>query len=128
MKHTVTFMLTAASLLLGPVGQAMAEEEGNWKRGRIYYHSVCTACHTDELGKSVSPAEKTIAEWKLYLASETGSGHVGEFVSQDYRNMVAGENKVAGKFAPISNEDMLADVRAFVIHGAKDSATPATCN
>ena len=41
--------------------------DGNWKRGRIYYRMVCTACHAEQAGGSISPATMTIAEWKAYI-------------------------------------------------------------
>lgn len=107
---------------------AAAQDEGDWKRGRIYYRMTCTACHKDTVGHSVSPASKTIAEWKTFLDSEKGGAHVRKYSSQEYRKSIAGENRVAEKFAPIPDEEMLSDVRAFVIHGAKDSDTPARCN
>ena len=129
MKTNLLNIVAALSLAAIPAAPAFAEDEpGNWKLGRIYYRAACTACHEKEMGKSYSPAEKTIAEWKLWAVSEDGGAHLDEYVSQDYRNSIAGENKVAAKFAPIPNQDMRDHVRAFVIHGAKDSATPATCN
>ena len=39
---------------------AWAAEQGDWKRGRLYYRSVCTSCHK-EAGKAISPLDKTIA-------------------------------------------------------------------
>lgn len=121
-------LVAIAPLVIAPMAQAFAQEEGNWKRGRIYYRTTCTACHVDQAGGSIAPAAKTIAEWEAWIQSEDGGAHLDEYVSQEYRNSIAGENRVAAKFAPIPDEEMRADVSAFVIHGAKDSATPATCN
>ena len=128
MKTILPQILATVSLVVLSGAPSFAEEDGNWKLGRIYYRAACTACHEKVIGHSISPAEKTIAEWKLWAITEQGSAHLDEYVSQDYRNLIAGENKVAAKFAPIPNADMRANVRAFVVHGAKDSATPATCN
>ena len=129
MFGNVKTLLAASALLALPGGPVFAEDgEGNWKLGRIYYRAACTSCHEQDLGHSISPAEKTIAEWQAWMASEGGAQHLDQYVSQDYRNAVSGENKVAAKFAPIPNETMRAHIAAFVVHGAKDSATPATCN
>lgn len=127
MKQLTATLIASASLLLLPLPQLSADD-GNWKRGRIYYRATCTACHVDQIGGSIAPAEKVIAEWQEWIDSDDGGTHLDEYTSQAYRNSVADNNRVAAKFAPISNNDMRADVRAFVIHGAKDSATPATCN
>jgi len=128
MKQKLPIVAAAASLLALTTTQAIAEEPGNWKKGRLYYRAVCTACHVDEAGGSIAPAAYKIQEWKDYLVSERGATHTGEFITQAHREAVAPENKVAAAFAKLPDEELLADVRAFVIYGAKDSATPATCN
>ena len=128
MKHLVPLTAAAIALVLAPSSPALAEDEGIWKRGRIYYRSVCTACHEVEIGHSIAPAEKTIAEWNAWIETEEGAAHLGQYVSQDYRNELAPDNKVAASFASLSDTEMWNDVRAFVIYGAKDSANPATCN
>ena len=129
MRRLAPYLAFACALAVAPAAPGFAQDaEGNWKLGRIYYRAACTACHDKELGHAVSPAQMTIAEWKAWMAQDEGSAHLDEYVSQTYRNQIAGENKVAAKFAPIPNATMRAHVGAFVVHGAKDSATPATCN
>ena len=130
MKHG-NKLLTA--ILLGGMLMPLAPQadDGNWKRGRIYYRMVCTACHTDQPSGSISPASMTIAEWQAYLDADSHAGgkdKVSYYVSQDYRNKIKDSNKAAAKFAKVPNDEMMADVQAFVIHGAKDSDNPARCN
>lgn len=127
MQHMISGLAAALAVLTSPAA-LHAEEEGNWKIGRIYYRAVCTACHeTTELG-AISPASKTIAEWEEWSASEKGAMHLTKFVSLEHREAISAENKVAAKFVSFADDKMAADVRAFLVHGAKDSATPATCN
>lgn len=118
--------LLVAALLAGL--SATAQAEGDWKRGRIYYRAVCTDCHQAKLGHAISPATKTKAEWADYLNSAKGGEHVAQWVSQAHRQSIAGENKVAAKFVDVPDAELLADIQAFVLHGAKDSDTPARCN
>ena len=125
--------LFAISLMLCLFGTAIPlhAEDGNWKVGRIYYRMVCTACHTEHAGGAISPATMTKAEWKAYIAADKhakGKDSVKYYVSQEYRNSIKDTNKAAAKFASMPDEEMLANVQAFVIHGAKDSDTPARCN
>jgi len=130
MKHG-NKLLTA--ILLGCMLMTMTAQavDGNWKRGRIYYRMVCTACHTDQPSGSISPATMTIAEWNAYLDADKhakGKDSVSYYVSKAYRESVKDSNKAAAKFIEMPDEALLADVRAFVIHGAKDSDNPARCN
>ena len=124
--------LSAAALIsLFCFPLAAQAADGNWKKGRIYYRMVCTACHIDQAGGAISPATKTKAEWKAYLEADAhakGKDKVSYYVSQEYRNSIKDKNRAANKFLKIPNDELLSDVKAFVIHGAKDSDTPAKCN
>lgn len=105
--------------------------DGNWKRGRIYYRMVCTSCHVDQAGGAISPATKTIVEWQAYMQADThakGKDKVSYYVSKEYRESIKSTNKAAAKFIKLPDETLLADVSAFVVHGAKDSDNPARCN
>lgn len=105
-------------------------EEGNWKFGRIYYRMICTACHKDA-GGAISPATKTKAEWAAYLEADShdkGKDKVSYYVSKEYRESIKDSNRAAAKFMKNSDEELMANIRAFVIHGAKDSPNPARCN
>ena len=44
--------------------------DADWKRGRIYYRSVCTACHAAQAGGSIAPSTMTKAEWIAYLQKD----------------------------------------------------------
>ena len=118
--------------MLGLFSASLAvQAAGNWKKGRIYYRMVCTACHTSQAGGSISPATMTKAEWGVYLDADShakGKDKVSYYISQDYRKSIADSNRAAKKFLKVANDALAADVRAFVIHGAKDSDTPARCN
>ena len=117
------------SILLTPF--FVHADDGNWKKGRIYYRMVCTACHIDHAGGSISPSTRTKAEWDSYLTADShakAKDNVSYFVSKDYRNSIKATNKAAAKFISVPDTSLMADVKAFVIHGAKDSDTPARCN
>jgi hypothetical protein len=132
----VVLASTLAMLAIIPLQAARsADLEGEWKKGRLYYRMVCTACHKAEAGASISPVNKTIAEWKDYFAadqhamgSDKAEKTVSYYVSEEYRQSIAGENRVAAKFLDIPSDELYAHVRAFAVHGAKDSDTPARCN
>lgn len=105
--------------------------EGNWKKGRIYYRMVCTDCHKDHAGGPISPATKTKAEWAAYLDADSHAkdkDKVSFYVSKEYRESIKATNRAAAKFIKIPDASLMADVKAFVIHGAKDSDNPARCN
>jgi cytochrome c5 len=121
------------ALLLSSIGLPFIAQadDGNWKRGRIYYRMVCTTCHVDQAGGAISPATMTIAEWKAYIEADQhakGKDKVSYYVSKAYRESIKDDNKAAAKFIKLADEDLLADIKAFVIHGAKDSDSPARCN
>jgi hypothetical protein len=127
-------VLLAVSMLL-PIGLVYAAEndEGDWRRGRIYYRTTCTDCHKQMTGEGISPAEKTIAEWKAYLdanrhdQSGRTNPFVSYYVSQQYRETIRESNKVADKLIDLPDEALMKDVRAFLVHGASDSDNPTRC-
>lgn len=106
-------------------------EEANWKRGRIYYRSVCTSCHAAEPVGSISPSTRTKAEWADYLKADkhaAGKDTVSRYLSKAYRDEIKGSNKAAEKFADLPDADLTADVAAFLARGARDGDEPASCN
>ncbi len=125
--------LSACGALLAGQWAFAADYAPDWKRGRIYYRMVCTACHKAETGQSISPMSKTIAEWGEYVdtdqhdASARANPSLKYYVSREYRDSVKNENKAAAKFIDVPADELLADLRAWVVHGAKDSDTPARC-
>jgi len=126
----VSLVLSLTSLAL-PV--AMAADDGNWKIGRIYYRMVCTACHKQDAGGAISPSAYTKAEWAAYIEADKHAKEkdsLKHYVSTAYRDSIKETNKAAAnkKIAAKSAEELMADVHAFALHGAKDSDTPARCN
>lgn len=127
------FRLFTSSILVFVFMTSNAWADANWKRGRIYYRMVCTACHVNDAGGSISPSTLTMAGWKQYIEmdehAKNGKANkkLSYYVGHQYRDSIKHENKAAAKLIKLSDEELLNDVRAFVIHGAKDSDTPATC-
>ncbi len=126
----VSLVLCLSSVVL-PV--AMAADDGDWKIGRIYYRMVCTACHKQDAGGAISPSTYTKAEWEAYIEADKHAKEkdsLKHYVSTAYRDSIKDSNKAAAnkKIAAKSDEELMADVHAFVIHGAKDSDSPARCN
>lgn len=131
MKLHKLYAISLMSCLLVGSNVPLYAADGNWKIGRIYYRNVCTACHRDHAGGAIPPSTMTKAEWKAYIAADKHAKNkdtVSHYVSQEYRNSIKDSNKAAAKFAAMPNDTMMANVQAFVIHGAKDSDSPARCN
>jgi cytochrome c5 len=131
MKLKKSLAASLALCLFGAVLPAAQAADGNWKMGRIYYRMVCTDCHKQQAGGAIAPSAYTKAEWTAYIEADAhakGKDSLKHYVSQEYRTSIMDTNKAAKKMAKKSNEELLSDVHAFVIHGAKDSDTPARCN
>lgn len=121
--------LLAVGLLAAPF--ASLAEDGDWKRGRIYYRMVCTACHTEKAGAAISPTTKTMAEWKAYIAADKhakGKDSLKYYVSTKYRDSIKATNKAAAKFSDVTDEELMNDIKAFLNKGAKDGDAPAKCS
>ena len=124
--------LTAAALLalLGASFSAHAYD-ADWKRGRLYYRSVCTTCHTAAPVGAISPSTKTKADWTAYLLTDKhakGKEAVSKYVSKAYRDSIKDSNKTASKFADSPEKELMEDIKSFLIKGAKDGEAPATCS
>lgn len=128
MKFTIVLPLIAAATL----GSAPAlSYDGDWKRGRIYYRSVCTSCHVASPVGQINPSSKTKAEWAAYMKAdkhEKGKNSVKQFISMAYRASIKSGNKAAEKFADVPDQELLEDVTLFLQRGAKDGEAPASCN
>ncbi len=128
----------AMIVMLGAIGYSSVvlagDAEANKKRGQVYFKMVCTVCHVQMTGKAIPPNSRKMAEWRAYLeadkhdASGKTNGSVRYHVSQGYRQSIKASNKAAEKFLSLSEPQLFADVQAFMIAGAKDSDTPASCN
>jgi hypothetical protein len=126
--------LTLAALLFSVVGDAFAADiKANKKRGQVYYRMVCSSCHVDMTGTAISPAGRSMAEWRAYLdadkhaASVKANPSVRYYLSHAYRESIKDRNKAAKKFLSVPDDQLYADVYQFAVNGAKDSDTPATC-
>ena len=127
-RNTVVGALALAAL--GVATQAAAYD-GDWKRGRIYYRSVCTSCHVASPVGGINPSSKTKAEWTAYLQADKhakGKDSVAQYVSQGYRNSIKSANKAAEKFADVPDKELAEDIKAFLLKGAKDGDAPASCS
>lgn len=107
-----------------------AQAEGDWKKGRVYYRMVCTACH-EKTAATISPNQKTQAEWKAYLQADKhakGRDKVSTYVSKAYRGSIKATNKAAAKFAEEPEATLMEGIKAFLHRGAKDGDAPARCS
>ena len=126
----VRLALIAATLpaLFATAAQAY---DADWKRGRIYYRSVCTSCHVASPIGQINPSSKTKAEWGSYVQADKhakGKESVKMYVAKDYRAKIKASNKAAEKFADVPEQELLEDVKVFLQRGAKDGESPASCN
>lgn len=130
MKTLKPLAFVALLTLLGASFSANAYD-ADWKRGRIYFRSVCTSCHVALPIGSINPNSKTMAEWASYIAADkhaNGKDTVKHYVSKSYRASIKSANKAAEKFADVPDQELLDDIKAFVTKGAKDGEAPASCN
>jgi cytochrome c5 len=124
-------ILASAVVLLCAATTAAQAYDADWKRGRIWYRSVCTSCHAALPIDSISPSTRTRAEWAAYLKADrhdNGKETVSQYNSKDYRATIKAGNKAAEKFADVPVEDLAADLALFLDKGAKDGDSPASCN
>lgn len=130
MKAARTLTTLALFALLGSAFSAQAYD-ADWKRGRVYYRSVCTSCHAAEPVGSINPSTRTKAEWTAYLVADKhakGKEPASKYVSKAYRASIKSGNKAAEKFADTPDQELRDDIKAFLIKGAKDGDAPATCS
>ena len=125
-----TFGLKVLALMLGAGAISAAQAyDGDWKRGRIYFRHMCTACHTAELKQAVPPNERTQAEWAAYIkAGKHGKTTVKHYFSKQYRDSIKAKTAAAAKFAAVPEQELIEDVKAFLNKGAKDGDAPAGCS
>ena len=124
-----------SSLLVCLLGAPLLSHaaDADWKRGRVYYRMVCTVCHTTPAGggKAIAPTSMTKAQWTAYLQADKhnkGKDSLKYYISKEYRAKVKGTNKAAEKYADVPDEELMSDIKAFVIKGAKDGESPASCS
>ena len=134
MKHHKNIIVALVVVLVGFPVVVQAAPEGNWKKGRIYFRMVCSECHEREAGGKISPNEKTKAEWRAYFDRNIHGPQgaptkytASYFVSKEYRESIKNTNRAAAKMLNIPEEQLLEDVKAFLVHTAKDSDQPTSC-
>ena len=121
-----------SSILICLLGAPLLSQaaDADWKRGRVYYRMVCTACHVEK-ASAIAPSTKTMAEWNTYLLADKhakGKDSVKFYLSKKYRDSVKATNKAAEKYADVPEQELFEDLKAFVIKGAKDGESPASCS
>jgi cytochrome c5 len=125
-----SFILPGLMLALATLPFAAQAGDGDWKRGRIYYRMICTACHAQK-GGSIAPSKYTKAEWAAYIKADKhakGKDSLKMYWSKAYRDSIKAGNKAAEKFADLSDQELMDDLKAFVEYGAKDGEKPASCS
>ncbi|MDP2681069.1 MAG: hypothetical protein Q8O85_20460 [Rhodoferax sp.] len=130
MKLSKSLPVAALLALMGASFSAQAYD-ADWKRGRVYYRSVCTSCHVASPVGSINPSTKTKADWTAYLLTDKhakGKDTVSQYVSKAYRASIKSTNKAAAKFADTPDKELFEDIKAFLIKGAKDGDSPASCS
>lgn len=130
MKFSRVLPLAALLALAGASFSAQAYD-ADWKRGRIYYRSVCTSCHVALPIGAINPSTKTKADWTAYLLTDKhakGKDTVAKYVSKAYRASIKAGNKAAEKFADTPDQELMDDIKAFLLKGAKDGDAPASCS
>ena len=128
MKLTKTL---GAAALLSLFATSAVAYDADWKRGRVYYRSVCTSCHAVTPVGSINPSVRTKAEWATYLKADKhnkGKDTVKQYVSKAYRASIKSGNKAAEKFADTPDQELMDDVASFLNKGAKDGDAPASCS
>ncbi len=130
MKLRHSLPVAALLALMGASFSAQAYD-ADWKRGRVYYRSVCTSCHVASPVGSINPSTKTKAEWTAYLLTDKhakGKDTVSKYISKAYRASIQSTNKAAAKFADTPDKELFEDIKAFLLKGAKDGDSPASCS
>ena len=73
----------------------------------------------------------TKAEWTAYLQKDKhakGKDTVNKYYTKEFRASIKATNKTAEKFADVPDKELAEDVKAFLLKGAKDGDSPATCS
>ena len=129
-KPSPAYVLSLCLLGYGLHATDVGAADGDWKRGRVYYQKVCTDCHTAKAGGAIAPNTRTMAEWGAYLKGDKhakGKESLKKYTSTEYRASIKASNKAAEKYASVPDEQLFTDVKAFMLKGAKDGDSPASC-
>lgn len=129
-KLSPLYVVPLCLLGCGLVASLAHAADGDWKRGRVYYQKVCTDCHTAKAGGAIAPNTRTMADWGTYLKADKhakGKEPLKTYLSREYRANIKANNKAAEKYAEVPDEQLFNDVKAFMLKGAKDGDSPASC-
>ena len=124
------YTLSLCLLGCGLTASAASAADGDWKRGRVYYQKVCPDCHTVKAGGPIAPNARTMADWTAYLNADKhakSKDSLKKYVSKEYRASIKATNKAAEKYAEVPDEQLFNDIKAFMLKGAKDGDSPASC-
>lgn len=124
--NVLSLCLLGCGLFAGAVNAA----DGDWKRGRVYYQKVCTDCHTAKAGGPIAPNARTMADWTTYLNADKhakGKESLKKYASKEYRASIKATNKAAEKYADVPDDQLFNDIKTFMLKGAKDGDSPASC-
>jgi len=124
--YALSLCLLGGSLMASAANAA----DGDWKRGRVYYQYVCTDCHKAKAGGPIAPNTRTMADWTSYLKADKhakGKESLKKYTSKEYRASIKATNKAAEKYADIPDEQLFNDIKSFMLKGAKDGDSPASC-
>ena len=127
-------IVAAASLsCLVALTTAASAYDGDWKRGRVYYQGVCTPCHkaTSQVRRASRPTPiRSPNGTPICRPTSTRAARIRS--SNTCRRPIAARSRRRTRwptrFQPVSDQDLLHDVKAFVVNGAKDGDAPAGCN
>ena len=129
-KSSLIKVLSMGLLGCSVVASAANAADGDWKRGRVYFQNVCTDCHKAKAGGPIAPNARGMADWTTYLNADKhakGKESLKKYASKEYHASIKSTNKAAEKYADIPDEQLFNDVRAFMLKGAKDGDSPASC-
>ena len=91
---------------------------------------VGTYCLHSPVG-SINPSTRTNSDWAAYIKADKhakGKDTVSQYASTAYRASIKSGNKAAEKFADVPDGDLMEDIKAFLLRGAKDGESPASCS
>ena len=120
----MTLAISTIGCVIALVSSASAYD-GNWRRGQVYYQGVCTPCHKATNPEGIPANSRTIAEWTAYMHADKHD-MLKRYVSQAYRAEIWAKNRVAEKFYSVNAHELLQDIKAYMVIGAKDGDVPVS--
>ena len=128
MIFTIALPLIAAATLSSAPAFAY---DPDWKRGRIYYRAICSACHATTPVGVIQPNGRTMAEWSAYFKADKhnkGKESLMKYFGKEYLDSIKAHNRAAARFASVPAGQLSKDVGLFLQRSAKDGAAPASCS